>query len=197
MKILKLIHECTIVARNIIDDFIEVPAAILAADPAARNKREIIFLYPGFRALVSHRVSHALWQNRAAFAARACSEFTRFHTGIEIHPGAALGRRVVIDHGMGTVIGETAVVKDDVVLYQGVTLGSTQNTKSKRHPTIENGATIGVGASVLGDISIGARAKVGAGAVVLKSVDSLESVGGIPAQILKKTHNLRSIPVRS
>jgi serine O-acetyltransferase len=142
-------------------------------------------MYPGFRAIMLHRLAHRLWRAEASFLARAVSEFGRALTGIEIHPGARIGRRVVIDHGAGIVIGETAVVEDDVTIYQGVTLGGTRNVRRKRHPTVRKGATIGVGASVLGDITVGEGAKVGAGAVVLVDVDPGASVGGIPAVPLR------------
>lgn len=173
-------------------DVRELPSAFLQKDPAARSKTEIVFLYPGVRALMAHRFAHALWQADAPFLARLVSESTRTFTGIEIHPGARIGRRVVIDHGMGTVIGETAIVEDDVVIYQCVTLGGTQNIRKKRHPTIRRGSVLGVGASVLGNISVGPDARVGAGAVVVKDVAAGASVGGIPASVLQVRH-LRSV----
>jgi serine O-acetyltransferase len=173
--------------HQIRQDFQELPQVFLERDPAARGPWEVRLLYPGFRAVLLHRVSHALWQSEAPFLARALGEWSRSHTGIEIHPGAQLGSRIVIDHGLGVVIGETAVVEDDVTLFQGVTLGGTQNVKRKRHPTIRKGATIGVGAAVLGNIEVGEGARIGAGAVVLRSVPPGESVGGIPAASLRKS----------
>lgn len=174
-------------------DVFELPRAFLQKDPAARSALEVALLYPGFKAVLSHRFAHALWISHNHFLARAVSELSRFVSGVEIHPGAKLGRRVVIDHGMGTVVGETAIIEDDVILYQGVTLGGTQSVRSKRHPTIMQGASIGVGAVVLGNIVVGPGARVGAGAVVVKNVESKTSVGGIPATVLA-THSLRSIP---
>ena len=173
------------VAAEIFRDVGELPSAVREKDPAVRSQTEVLLLYPGVKAVLAHRVAHGLWQSKQHFAARAVSEFSRAVTGIEIHPGAVIGSRVVIDHGMGVVIGETAVVEDDVTIYQGVTLGGTRNVRRKRHPTIRTGATIGVGASVLGDIEIGALAQIGAGAVVLSDVPAGARVGGIPASELK------------
>jgi serine O-acetyltransferase len=169
-------------------DSTEVPDAFLERDPAARTRAEVALLYPGFRAILLHRIAHALWHTEKPFLARACSEFSRFVTGIEIHPGATLGRRVVIDHGLGVVIGETAVVEDDVLLYQGVTLGGSQNTKIKRHPTLRRSVVVGAGATVLGNITIGEGAHIGAGAVVLGDVPPGESVGGVPAKPLRSNN---------
>src|SRR4030042_6386112 len=143
---------------------------VLAKDPAARNTLEIIFLYPGLHALWFHRLAHFLWRHRLLFLARLLSHFNRFLTGIEIHPGARIGRRVFIDHGAGVVIGETAEIGDDVLLYQGVALGGTTLKKGKRHPTIGSNVVMGAGAIALGAISIGDGARVGAGSVVVKSV---------------------------
>ena len=164
------------------DDCRQLPDAFLQKDPAARSRWEVLFCYPGVRALLFHRMAHAFWQNQWHFTARAVSEWGRFLSGIEIHPGATIGKRVIIDHGMGVVIGETAEVEDDVLIYQNVTLGGTSLTEHKRHPTVRAGATIGVGAAVLGNIEVGTGAKVGAGAVVLKSVAPRAVVAGIPAQ---------------
>ena len=183
-----LAQGCVVAAR----DFRELPNAFLQKDPAARSKAEVILLYPGFRAVVAARFAHELWKQGNSFSARAICEVSRVLTGIEIHPGAQLGRRVVIDHGMGIVVGETAIIEDDVVIYQGVTLGGTLLIKEKRHPTIRTGSVIGVGACVLGDIEVGPEARVGAGAVVVKAVAPGTSVGGIPAVVLNSRH-LRSI----
>lgn len=179
-------------AHAIRQDINELPAAFLTHDPAARSEAEIKWLYPGFKAVVGHRLAHALWTQESHFLARSVSEMVRFTTGIEIHPGAQIGRKVVIDHGMGTVIGETAVIEDEVLLYQGVTLGSVKNVKEKRHPTIRSGAVIGSGASVLGDITVGESAKVGAGSVVVGHVDAHVSVGGIPALPLRMAKSIHT-----
>jgi serine O-acetyltransferase len=152
-------------------------------DPAARNKWEVLLMYPGIHALTLHRLSHALWRRRMRFLARWISHIGRFVTGIEIHPGATVGRRVFIDHGMGIVIGETAEIGDDVLLYQGVVLGGTSTEKAKRHPTLENGVIVGAGAIVLGPIVVGREARVGAGSVVVKEVPAGATVVGVPARI--------------
>jgi serine O-acetyltransferase len=165
----------------LMNDVRELPEAIRGKDPAARSNFEVLCLYPGVKAVMLHRCSHALWQMEAKFSARMLSELGRFVTGIEIHPGAELGRRVVIDHGMGTVIGETAIVGDDVLLYQNVTLGSTRSRPGRRHPIVERGAVIGAGASVVGAVVVGEEAKVGAGAVVSRNVEPNTVVTGIPA----------------
>ena len=144
-------------------------AAARLRDPAARSSLEIALLYPGLHAVWSHRVWHALWVRRVRFLARAGSQLTRWLTGIEIHPGATIGRRLFIDHGMGVVIGETAEVGDDVLLYHGVTLGGRTRDAGKRHPTIGDGVAIGAGAKVLGPIRIGAGSVIGANAVVVES----------------------------
>jgi serine O-acetyltransferase len=155
--------------------------AYLARDPAARNWYTVVFCYPGLKAIWGHRLAHALWQRQWHFAARLLSQVVRFFTGIEIHPAARLGRRLVIDHGHGLVIGETAVVGDDVTLYQGVTLGGTSLTAEKRHPTLGHGVVVGAGAVVIGDITVGDGAKVGANAVVTKDVAAGATVVGVPA----------------
>jgi serine O-acetyltransferase len=173
------------VAAEIFRDVGELPQAIREKDPAARSQIEVLLLYPGVKAILAHRIAHGLWKNNLQFAARAVAEVSRSVTGVEIHPGAVVGHRVVIDHGMGVVVGETAVIEDDVTIYQGVTLGSTRNVRRKRHPTIRSGASIGVGSSVLGDIEVGASAQIGAGAVVLSDVPAGAHVGGIPASELK------------
>lgn len=151
-------------------------------DPAARSALEIALLYPGLHAVWGHRVWHALWVRRVRFLARAGSQITRWLTGIEIHPGATIGRRFFIDHGMGVVIGETAEVGDDVMLYHGVTLGGRQREGGKRHPTIEDGVAIGAGAKVLGPITIGEGSLIGANAVVTKDAPPDSVLVGVPAK---------------
>lgn len=155
-------------------------------DPAARTHFEILTTYPGVHALIMHRVSHWLWSARLYWLGRFFSHIGRFLTGIEIHPGATIGRRVFIDHGMGVVIGETAVIGDDCTLYHGVTLGGTSWNKGKRHPTLEQGVVIGAGAKVLGPITIGKNAKIGSNAVVVKDVPENATAVGIPARILEE-----------
>ncbi|MDZ4140658.1 MAG: serine O-acetyltransferase [Methylotenera sp.] len=155
-------------------------------DPAARTHFEVITTYPGVHALIFHRFSHWLWKHHFYWFARFSSHIGRWLTGIEIHPGATIGRRVFIDHGMGIVIGETAVIGDDCTLYHGVTLGGTSWNKGKRHPTLENGVVIGAGAKVLGPIIIGAGAKIGSNAVVVKDVPANATAVGIPARILEE-----------
>ncbi len=157
--------------------------AIYGRDPAARSTPEILFCYPGLHALWFHRRSHWLWMHNLKFSARFLSHVSRFLTGIEIHPGARIGRRVVIDHGMGVVIGETAEVGNDVLIYMGVVLGGTALENIKRHPTIGNNVIIGSGAIVLGPIDIGDGAKVGAGAVVVRPVPPGATVVGVPGRI--------------
>lgn len=156
--------------------------AIMARDPAARSRLEVVLCYPGFHAIVFHSLAHGAWQRGWFFLGRFLSQTARWLTGIEIHPGAKLGRRVFIDHGMGVVIGETSEVGDDVTLYHGVTLGGTSLDKVKRHPTLENGVIVGAGAKILGPIVIGAGARVGSNAVVLKAVPAGATVVGIPAR---------------
>jgi len=161
---------------------------VFAKDPAARSVREVIFCYPGLRALWYHRVAHFLWHHRLKFLARFCSHTNRFLTGIEIHPGAKIGRRFFIDHGAGVVIGETAEIGDDVLIYQGVVLGGTSLKKEKRHPTVGNNVVIGAGAIALGAITIGDGAKIGAGSVVVKSVPPGATVVGVPGRIAEERH---------
>ncbi len=155
-------------------------------DPAAKSFIEILFLYQGLHAMVSYRIAHFLYGIRLFFLARLISQMTRFVTGIEIHPGAKIGKRFFIDHGMGVVIGETAVIGDDVLLYQGVTLGGTGIVKGKRHPTVGNNVVIGTGAKVLGDITIGDNSYIGANAVVIKDVPANSTVVGVPGRITKQ-----------
>jgi serine O-acetyltransferase len=157
-------------------------AAAKLRDPAARGGFEIAVLYPGLHAIWAHRVWHALWTRDLRFVARAGSQITRWLTGIEIHPGATIGHRFFIDHGMGVVIGETAEVGDDVMLYHGVTLGGRQREGGKRHPTIEDGVAVGAGAKVLGPITIGAGSVIGANAVVTKDAPPDSVLVGVPAK---------------
>jgi serine O-acetyltransferase len=159
-------------------------AAVFESDPAARSYLEVVVLYPGLHAVWAHHLSHWLWRHHIRFMARFVSQVARLFTGIEIHPGAEIGRRLFIDHGMGTVIGETAVVGDDVTLYQGVTLGGTGKEKGKRHPTVGNNVSIGSGAKLLGNITIGDNCRVGAGSVVLRSVPANSTIVGVPGHIV-------------
>jgi serine O-acetyltransferase len=155
---------------SILREFIDLPRSICLRDPAARNLMTVILLYPGFRALVLYRISHLFWNFGLRFMARFLSEFTRWISGIEIHPGAMIGRRLFIDHGMGVVIGETAELGDDITIYHGVTLGGNSLQPVKRHPTIGNQVIIGAGAKIIGPILIGDRTKIGANAVVVDPI---------------------------
>lgn len=157
---------------------------IYKKDPAARNVVEVIFCYPGFHALLLHRISHKLWLWKVPVIPRLISTFARFLTGIDIHPGATIGRRFFIDHGMGVVIGETTEIGDDCLLYQGVTLGGTSAKQEKRHPTLGRGVVVGAGAKVLGAITLGNYAKVGAGSVVVNDVPDHATVVGIPGRVV-------------
>jgi serine O-acetyltransferase len=158
--------------------------AVFESDPAARSYIEVLFCYPGLHAVWAHHLSHWLWLNNFRFLARFTSQVARLLTGIEIHPGAEIGRRLFVDHGMGTVIGETTIVGDDVTLYQGVTLGGTGKEKGKRHPTLGNNISIGSGAKLLGNITIGDNCRVGAGSVVLRSVPANSTIVGVPGHIV-------------
>lgn len=158
---------------------------VLQRDPAARNALEVALLYPGVHALVIYRLANCLWRRGFKFPARFLSWFGRLVTNIDIHPGAAIGERLFIDHGAGVVIGETAVIGNDVTLYHGVTLGGTSWSSGKRHPTIDNGVLVGAGAKILGPITVGARARVGANSVVIEDVAPEMTVVGIPARIVK------------
>jgi serine O-acetyltransferase len=158
---------------------------VFRRDPAARSKLEIVLCYPGFHAALLHRLAHRLYRGNWYTFARMVSQFSRTLTGIEIHPGARIGRRFFIDHGMGVVIGETSEIGDDVLLYQGVTLGGTGKDTGKRHPTIGNGVVIGTGAKILGNIHIGDHVKVGAGSVVVHSVPAHSTVVGVPGRVVK------------
>ncbi|EHJ93653.1 serine O-acetyltransferase [Vreelandella boliviensis] len=160
--------------------------SVFDRDPAARNFLEVLTNYPGLHALVLHRCGHWLWKKNLKWLARTLSTFSRWLTGIEIHPGATIGRRFFIDHGMGVVIGETALVGDNVTLYQGVTLGGTSWSKGKRHPTLGDGVIVGAGAKILGPFTVGAGAKIGSNAVVTKEVPPGATVVGIPGKIVKR-----------
>ena len=171
----------------------EMIRTIFKEDPAAKSTLEILLCYPGLHAILIHRISHGLYKARLMVLARMLSHFARWVTGIEIHPGARIGRRVFIDHGLGVVIGETAEVGDDVLIYQAVTLGGTGHATGKRHPTIENGVVIGAGAKVLGDIVVGSRSKIGAGSVVVKSVPEDSTVVGIPGKVVRSREEKRCV----
>lgn len=159
---------------------------VFERDPAAQSSLEVVFCYPGLHAIWGHRLSHFFWRRGLAFVARAISHTTRFVSGVEIHPGARLGRRVFIDHGAGVVIGETAEIGDDCVLYQGVTLGGVSLERGKRHPTVEDHCVIGAGAKILGPITIGHGSRVGANSVVIRDVPPGATVVGIPAQEVRR-----------
>ena len=163
----------------------ETLGAYQARDPAARSKLEIFLLYPGVHAIINHRIAHFFYRHHMFFLARLVSQLSRHFTGIEIHPGATIGRRFVIDHGMGIVIGETAEVGDDVLLYHGVTLGGTGKDQGKRHPTIGNNVLIGCGAKVLGPVRVGDSCKIAANAVLLHSIDADSTAVGVPARVVR------------
>jgi serine O-acetyltransferase len=162
-------------------------AIIKERDPAARSTLEILLCYPGFHALVMHRISHRLWRLGVPLLPRLLSQVGRLFTGIEIHPGARIGRGVFIDHGMGVVIGETAVIGDHCLLYQGVTLGGTGKQHGKRHPTLKENVVVGAGAKVLGAITVGANTRIGAGSVLLRDVASDSTVVGIPGRVIHQS----------
>lgn len=157
---------------------------ILENDPAAKSSLEVLFLYPSMQVMIFYRFSHKLYKKKFYFIARLISQFARFLTGIEIHPGARIGKGLFIDHGMGVVIGETAEIGDNVTIYHGVTLGGTGKEKGKRHPTVGDNVVIGAGAKVLGPVYVGKDAKIGANAVVLKDVPCNSTAVGIPAKII-------------
>jgi serine O-acetyltransferase len=169
---------------NLLDLIREDVNCVLERDPAASSRLMVLLCYPGLHAVWAHRVQHRLWCGNARLLARLMSQWTRFWTGVEIHPGARVGRRVFIDHGMGVVIGETAIVGDDVTLYQGVTLGGTGKGTGKRHPTLLDGVFVGNNANILGNITIGQNSRVGAGSVVLRDVPPDSTVVGVPAHIV-------------
>lgn len=160
--------------------------AVLERDPAARNFAEVLLLYPGVAAVMWHRLSHFLYNHNLKFLARWISQAVRFWTGIEIHPGAQIGRRFFIDHGMGVIIGETTVIGDDCTIYQGVTLGGTGKDTGKRHPTLGNNVMVGSGAKILGPFTVGDNSKIAAGAVVLSEVPPDSTCVGVPARIVKR-----------
>ena len=165
-------------------------------DPAARSVLEVIFCYPGLHAVIFHRVAHRLWKIHARFPARFLSHVNRALTGIEIHPGATIGRRFFIDHGMGVVIGETTEIGNDVTLYQGVTLGGTSLEKKKRHPTLKNGVIVGAGAKVLGALTVGENARIGSGAIAVKDVPDGATVVGLTGRVIEKDeHGRRKMKV--
>ena len=157
-------------------------------DPAARSTLETVFTCPGFQAIIMHRFNHWLWNKKLFLLARIFAHFTRFITGIEIHPGATIGRRFFIDHGMGIVIGETSEIGDDVSIYHGVTLGGTTWAKGKRHPTLENNVVVGAGAKILGPITVGTGARIGCNAVVVKDVPIGATVVGVPGHVVMKSN---------
>jgi serine O-acetyltransferase len=160
---------------------------IFERDPAARNWLEVLFCYPGLQALLLHRISHRLYALAIPFVPRLISQFSRFLTGIEIHPGARIGKGIFIDHGMGVVIGETAIIGDYALIYQGVTLGGTGKECGKRHPTLGENVVVGAGAKVLGNIEIGNNVRIGAGSVVLRDVPSDCTVVGVPGRIVYRS----------
>src|ERR1700682_1482780 len=159
-------------------------ASVLEHDPAARSRLEVFLCYSGLHAVWFYRINHWLWSHGLLLLGRFLSQFARFLTGVEIHPGAKIGRRLFIDHALGVVIGETAIVGDDVTLYQGVTLGGTGKEQGKRHPTIEDGVVAGSGAKILGNITVGKNCRIGAGSVVLRNVPEDSTVVGVPGHII-------------
>jgi serine O-acetyltransferase len=165
---------------------IEDVRSVFARDPAARNVFEILTCYSGVQAILFYRLTHFLWRYKLYWLARFISTFARWFTGIEIHPGAVIGRRFFIDHGMGVVIGETAIIGDDCMLYHGVTLGGTTWDKVKRHPTLKNGVVIGAGAKILGPVTLGENVRVGSNSVVVSSIEDNETVVGIPGRIVRQ-----------
>lgn len=184
---MRQVDDATAVARDRAAgwEVVELARAIRARDPAQPSRGEVLFSYPGLHAVLVHRLAHALWRRGWRGLGRFVSHLGRALTGIEIHPGARIGRRLFIDHGMGVVIGETATVGDDVTIYHGVTLGGLSTRAGKRHPDIDDGAVIGAGAQVLGPIRVGRGAKVGANAVVVADVEAETTVAGIPARPLE------------
>lgn len=177
-------REGGILVKKMIRTLLNDIDVVFDQDPAARSRMEVIFTYSGVHAIWAHRFAHWLWKRRIFFLARLISQTSRFFTGIEIHPGAVIGQRVFIDHGMGVVIGETCEIGNHVTIYQGVTLGGTGKEKGKRHPTIEDHVLIASGAKVLGSFTIGEHSRIGAGSVVLKEVPPNSTVVGIPGRIV-------------
>nr|WP_201584313.1 serine O-acetyltransferase [Psychrobacter jeotgali] len=182
---------------SIKNDLKEDIDAVFNRDPAARNSLEVILTYPGIHALILHRGAHCLWQNEQKLAARALSYGSRIITGIEIHPAAIIGKRFFIDHGVGVVIGETAEIGDDVTLYHGVTLGGVSQNNGKRHPTLEDGVTVGAGAKVLGPFTVGKNAKIGSNAVVVKPVPANATMVGSAARMISDYHDEKGNPIPS
>lgn len=182
-------------AMRFINTIKEDIATIYEKDPAAANLLETLICYPGLHAILAHRVAHKLYKWKLPVIPRVMSQITRFFTGIEIHPGAQVGKRFFIDHGMGVVIGETSIIGDDVLLYQGVTLGGTGKDHGKRHPTLHNNIVVGSGAKILGNIEIGDNVRVGAGSVVISDVPQDSTVVGIPGRVVihqdRKIHQLQ------
>ena len=160
--------------------------SIKKRDPAANHYLEIIFLYPGFHAVLLHRIANSFWVLKLSFFAKIIAYISRMITGIEIHPAAKIGKNLFIDHGMGVVIGETSIIGNNVLIYHGVTLGGTSLNKGKRHPTIKDNVIIGAGAKILGPITLGKQSRVGANAVVTRNVEDFSTVMGIPAKVIKK-----------
>ncbi len=169
---------------NLVESIREDIRSVFERDPAATSLAMVLLCYPGLHAVWAHRLHHWLWGKNWKLGARVLSQITRFWTGIEIHPGAQIGRRLFIDHGIGVVIGETSIIGDDVTLYQGVTLGGTGKDKGKRHPTLRDGVFVGNNANILGNITIGENSRVGAGSVVLRDVPPDSTVVGVPAHIV-------------
>ncbi len=174
------------VARAVKEEINSDVDAVMSRDPAATSRAEVLLLYSGVHAILLHRVAHALYTSEHHFGARAISQTARFLTGIEIHPGATIGKRLVIDHGTGVVIGETTEIGDDCTIYQGVTLGGTGKDLGKRHPTLGNGVLVGAGAKVLGPVTLGDNVKVAAGAVVLDEIPENSTAVGIPARVVRR-----------
>lgn len=161
---------------------------VFAKDPAAKSTLEVLICYPGLHAIWLHRLAHCLWERKLYLMGRLVSHMSRWWTGVEIHPGAVIGRRFFIDHGMGIVIGETTEIGDDVLMYKGCVLGGTSSERVKRHPTISDGVVIGSNAVILGPITVGANARVGSGAVVVKSVPEDATVVGVPGRVVRREH---------
>ena len=159
---------------------------IMEKDPAAKSKFEVFFLYPSLQSVIYYKISSFFYKYKIFFIARLVSQFARFMTGIEIHPGAKVGKKVFFDHGMGIVVGETAIIGDNCIIFHGVTLGGVTSTKTKRHPTLENNVTVGAGAKILGNITIGEDSKIGANSVILKDIPKNSVAVGIPGRIVQK-----------
>ncbi len=186
MSIVSLTHAERSARRGLWRTIWQDVACVHQRDPAARNTLEVALLYPGVHAIVWHRLAHRLWTANSKFLARSVSFLARFLTNVDIHPGAAIGERFFIDHGAGVVIGETAIVGDDVTLYHGVTLGGSSWSPGKRHPTVEDGVLIGAGAKILGNVTVGRNARIGANSVVIEDVAPEATVVGIPGRLVRK-----------